>query len=59
MDRFERDIHLIGNLTDQQRTHLLEVVDECPVSKTLQRASVIISSLAEARNYLIDSGRFT
>jgi putative redox protein len=49
VDRFEREIDLIGTLTDEQRTHLPEVADECPVSKTLQRASVIVSSLAEGK----------
>jgi len=48
VDRFEREIRLIGNLTNEQRAHLLQVADECPVDRTLQRASVIVSSLAGA-----------
>jgi len=49
VDKFEREIHLQGDLTDEQRAHLLEVADECPVSQTLQRSSLVVSTLAEAR----------
>jgi putative redox protein len=48
VDRFERVIHLQGDLTDQQRAHLIDVADQCPVSRTLQSSSLIASSLAEA-----------
>ena len=47
IDRFERIIHLQGDLTDEQRTHLLEIANRCPVSQTLQRSSVVVSLLAE------------
>ncbi len=47
-DRFERVIRVEGDaLTEEQRSHLLEIADKCPVSQTLQRASQVISSLAE------------
>jgi putative redox protein len=46
-DRFERVIDLKGDLTDEQRNYLVEVAKECPVSQTLQRASRIVTSLAE------------
>jgi putative redox protein len=49
VDKFEREIQLQGDLTDEQRAHLLEVADECPVSQTLQRSSLVVSTLAEAR----------
>jgi putative redox protein len=48
VDKFEREIDLQGDLTDEQRAHLLEVADECPVSQTLQRSSLVASTLAEA-----------
>jgi len=48
VDKFEREIHLQGDLTDEQRAHLLEVADECPVSQTLQRSSLVASTLVEA-----------
>jgi putative redox protein len=47
-DRFERVIHLQGDLTDEQRARLLEIADRCPVSQTLQHASAVVSSLAQA-----------
>lgn len=46
-DRFERVIKLDGTLTDEQRRHLLDIADRCPVSQTLQRSSDITSLLAE------------
>jgi putative redox protein len=47
-DRFERTIRVEGNLTSEQRAELLKIADHCPVSRTLQRASTIVSTLAEA-----------
>jgi putative redox protein len=47
-DRFERVIDLAGDLTESQRTRLLEIAEKCPVSQTLQRSSVVASSLARA-----------
>lgn len=46
-DRFERRITLIGELTPEERQKLLEIADRCPVSQTLQRSSVVASSLDE------------
>ena len=34
-DVFERDIRLEGDLSQEQRSHLLEIADRCPVSRTL------------------------
>ena len=47
-DRFERTIHVEGDLTGEQRAHLIEIADRCPVSQTLQRSSSVVTSLAEA-----------
>ncbi len=46
-DKFERIIVLDGDLTDEQRRHLLEIADRCPVSQTLKRSSGIASLLAD------------
>jgi putative redox protein len=46
IDRFERVIRLTGPLTSEQKSKLLEVADKCPVSQTLQRPSVVLSSIA-------------
>lgn len=35
LDRIERDIHLSGPLTDEQRSRLLEIANKCPVHRTL------------------------
>jgi putative redox protein len=47
IDQFERDIHLEGDLTPEQRQRLLEIAEKCPVSQTLRRASVVVSRLSE------------
>ena len=35
LDRIERDIHLTGPQTDEQRSKLLEIANKCPVHRTL------------------------
>jgi uncharacterized OsmC-like protein len=35
LDRIERDIHLTGSLTPEQKSRLLEIADKCPVHRTL------------------------
>jgi uncharacterized OsmC-like protein len=36
LDRIERDIHLTGPLTEEQRSRLLEIANKCPVHRTLK-----------------------
>jgi len=36
IDRIERDIVLTGDLSDEQRTKLLEIANKCPVHRTLK-----------------------
>ncbi len=45
IDRWERRIHLTGDLTDDQRSALLEIADRCPVHLTLERSSVVVTEL--------------
>ena len=40
-DHFFREIHLSGDLSDEQRQRLLEIADKCPVHRTLEKRSVI------------------
>jgi putative redox protein len=47
IDRFERIIRLDGELNDAQRLRLLEIAEKCPVSRTLQRASIVDTQLGE------------
>ena len=35
VDRIERDIHLAGSLTAEQRAKLMEMADRCPVHQTI------------------------
>jgi len=45
MDVLERDIQFIGDLSDEQRTRLLQIADKCPVHKTLMGNLDIRSNL--------------
>jgi uncharacterized OsmC-like protein/esterase/lipase len=45
LDHIWRDIELEGDLTEEQRSRLLEIAEKCPVHKTLQARVKIISSL--------------
>ncbi len=46
VDVFERVLTLSGDLTDEQRERLREIADRCPVSRTLEKGSRIITKLA-------------
>jgi len=35
LDRIDRDVELLGPLTDDQRARLLEIANKCPVHRTL------------------------
>jgi len=45
VDMVERDIELVGELSDDQRQRLLEIADKCPVHKTLHAAVKVTSRL--------------
>ena len=48
IDRFERVLHITGaDLSDADRAKLLEIADKCPVHRTLESASSIVTSLAD------------
>jgi uncharacterized OsmC-like protein len=48
IDRFERVVRVDGDdLTDQDRAKLLEIADKCPVHRTLESASAIVTRLAD------------
>ena len=48
VDHFTREIYLRGDLSDDQRQRLLEIADKCPVHRTMERSSAVITRLAEA-----------
>lgn len=48
IDRFERVVTLAGDeLTEANRARLLEIADKCPVHRTLESASSIVTHLSE------------
>ncbi|WP_317057893.1 bifunctional alpha/beta hydrolase/OsmC family protein [Roseovarius rhodophyticola] len=46
IDQFTRVIRLTGNLSAEQRDKLMEIADKCPVHRTLERSSEIITKAA-------------
>ncbi len=49
IDRFERELELIGPLSDEQRQRLLEIAEKCPVHRTLKAEPVIETVLRNQR----------
>lgn len=48
VDRIERTIRLDGDLSDEQRTRLMDIADKCPVHRTLVSETNIRTTLATA-----------
>ena len=46
VDQFRRTVHLEGDLDDGQRDKLLEIANKCPVHRTLEASSSIVTVLA-------------
>ena len=55
IDRFERELDLIGDLDDEQRQRLLEIAEKCPVHRTLKGEPVIETFLREKTSRKDDS----
>lgn len=49
MDRIERELQFDGELTDEQRTALLDIAERCPVYRTLHSAVTISTTDAVSR----------
>ncbi len=47
IDRFQREITLVGDLTEAQRLRLMEIADKCPVHKTLETGAQIETMLVD------------
>ena len=47
IDNLNREIALEGDLTDEQKSRLLEIADKCPVHKTLHSHLVVNTKLTE------------
>jgi uncharacterized OsmC-like protein/alpha/beta superfamily hydrolase len=46
VDRIERVISIEGDLDDEQRARLLEIADKCPVHRTLESETLIVTRAA-------------
>jgi uncharacterized OsmC-like protein len=46
LDRIDREIHLMGDLSDDQRQRLMEIADRCPIHRTLKSEIEIRTHLA-------------
>ncbi len=47
VDRIEREVELVGDLSGEQRARLLEIADRCPVHRTLHSEIVVETRLYE------------
>lgn len=45
VDRFERELQLTGDLDDEARERLREIAGKCPVHRTLEQSSVVVTRL--------------
>lgn len=45
VDRIERQIELAGPLSDEQRARLLDIADKCPVHRTLNAKTHVVTRL--------------
>lgn len=50
IDRFERELDLVGKLDEDTRQRLKEIADKCPVHRTLEQSSVVVTTLGEIKN---------
>lgn len=55
IDKFRREIELIGNLDTVQKQRLLEIANRCPVHRTLESASAIETVLYESKSFNTES----
>lgn len=53
IDRFEKELELIGDLTEEQKRRLLEIANKCPVHRTIASPSEFASKLIEEDEWQI------
>lgn len=46
IDRFERTIHLSGDVSPDVKAKLIEIADKCPVHKTLTKGAAVVTKCA-------------
>ena len=49
IERMEREVELIGTLTEEERQKMLQIADRCPVHKTLHGEVVVVTVIREER----------
>ncbi len=54
IDRFEREIELIGDLNDEQKQRLLEIANKCPVHKTIASPTEFATKLIEQEDWVVE-----
>jgi putative redox protein len=48
VEKLVRNIQLVGELTDAEKTRLLEIADRCPVHRTLHNNPQVETKLVES-----------
>ena len=51
-DSFRRELQLLGSLSADQEQKLLEIASHCPVHKTIERGSTVVTSLVSSEHPL-------
>lgn len=51
-DSFHRELQFEGSLSSEQEQKLLEVASHCPVHKTIERGSIVVTSLAHSERQM-------
>ena len=49
IDQIQREVTLVGALSDEQRERLMEIADKCPVHRTLRSEVSILTQPAKAQ----------
>ena len=52
IDQFIRTIRICGSLSEEQRARLLEIADKCPVHRTLEHSSKVLTTLEEEHSMM-------
>lgn len=56
IDRFERVIELVGDLSEEQRDRLMTIANKCPVHRTLASPQLFATRLKEDEDWIINEG---
>ncbi len=53
IDRFEREISIVGELSEEQRSRLMLIAESCPVSATLRHPSLVTMKFAPKQGAIV------